>query len=61
MTVADRVARIEAEISGVAAQYDVTDWERQFLRSVALRSMVSPKQEVILVKIEAKVFGEGEG
>lgn len=55
-TIAERVARIEREISGVAAQYGVTDWERQFLRSVAARRTLSPKQAEVLSDIERKVF-----
>ena len=58
MSARQRVERIQAEIEGVAAQYGVTSWEREFLNSVAERSWLSAKQEEVLSKIEEKVFGE---
>jgi len=62
MTAAERIQRINAEISGVAAQYGITSWERQFLASVGARRSLSAKQEAILEKIEEKVFGaDGPG
>lgn len=60
MTPTARVDRILAEISGVAAQYGITSWEREFLTSVRKRGYLSQKQDAILVKIEARVFGEEE-
>lgn len=53
-----RVERIHEEIEGVASQYGVTSWEREFLESVAERSTLSERQEEILAKIEEKVFGQ---
>lgn len=53
-----RVEKIEEECDGVWSQYGVTSWERTFLESVKERSGLSDKQEEILSKIEAKVFGE---
>ena len=53
-----RVERIQEEIEGVAAQYGVTSWERNFLDSVSERATLSEKQEEILSRIESKVFGE---
>lgn len=57
MNIRERVERIHEEIDGVAAQYGVTSWEREFLDSVAPRSWLSDRQEEILSKIEEKVFG----
>lgn len=56
---AERVARIEDEIRGVAAQYGVTSWERDFLASVKGRHFLSAKQEEIMKRIEHKVFVVG--
>jgi hypothetical protein len=58
MTPRQRVDLIQEEISGVASQYGVTSWERNFLESVAERATLSAKQEDILSGIESKVFGE---
>ena len=58
MSIRDRVEKVQEEISGVASQYGVTSWEREFLDSVAERNVLSDKQESILAKIEEKVFGE---
>jgi hypothetical protein len=56
MTPRARVDKIEEEIDGVAAQYGVTSWEREFLENVKSRSSLSDKQEAILSGIENKVF-----
>lgn len=53
-----RVERITDEIEGVASQYGVTSWEREFLESVGERATLSEKQEAVLSRIETKVFGE---
>lgn len=58
MTPRQRVERIEEECDGVWSQYGVTSWERNFLESVKERSALSEKQEDVLSKIEAKVFGD---
>lgn len=58
MSIRSRVEKVQEEISGVASQYGVTSWERDFLDSVVERSVLSDKQEIILAKIEEKVFGE---
>ena len=58
MTVAERVERINNEISGVASMFDVTSWEKEFLKSIHGRQSLSEKQESTLAKIEEKVFGE---
>lgn len=60
MTLYERVERILEEISGVAAQYGVTSWELDFLDSVSERAALTERQEEILSRIEAKVFGEQE-
>jgi len=58
MSTRQRVERIEEECDGVWSQYGVTSWERNFLESVKERSALSEKQEDVLSKIEAKVFGD---
>lgn len=60
VTVAERIARIERECSGVWASYGVTKWEEEFLRSMKQRDVYSQKQEDVLRGIEAKVFSEEE-
>jgi hypothetical protein len=52
----ERIEKIEQEIEGVASQYGVTSWEREFLESVKERTRISDKQEAILSQIEEKVF-----
>ena len=59
-SVRQRVEKIEEEIEGVAAQYGVTSWEREFLESVKERTVLSEKQMKILGDIEDKVFGAEE-
>lgn len=58
MSARARVEKIEEECDGVWSQYGVTSWEREFLESVKERSTLSERQEDVLSKIEAKVFGE---
>ena len=58
MSTRQRIERIEEECDGVWSQYGVTSWERNFLESVKERSALSEKQEDVLSKIEAKVFGD---
>lgn len=53
-----RIAKIYAECTGVWAQYDVTDWERQRLEEWKNRDWLTPKQLGVLEQIEKKVFGE---
>lgn len=57
MNVRERVEKIQNEIDGVASQYGVTAWEREFLDSVAERTTLTEKQEKTLAGIEQKVFG----
>jgi hypothetical protein len=54
---AERVDRIDEEIRGVAAQYGVTSWEREFLAGIRERGCLSERQEETLAEIEKKVFG----
>lgn len=57
-----RVEKILEEIEGVASQFGVTSWEQhQFLPSIAERTVLSEKQEKILLEIEEKVFGDDTG
>lgn len=56
MTPAERVAKIEAEISGCASLFGVTSWERSFLTSIKNQQSLSVKQEDRLAVIEDKVF-----
>lgn len=58
-SIRQRVEKVEAEIEGVASQYGVTSWEREFLESVKERTVLSEKQMAILKQIEDKVFNEG--
>lgn len=54
-----RVQKIEDEIEGVASQYGVTSWDREFLDSIKSRTLLTEKQEKVLGEIEQKVF-EGD-
>ena len=59
MTTAERIAKILAEIEGVASMYGVNDWQRRFLYDVrGQRRPLSEKQEKALREIERKVFAE---
>lgn len=58
MTHRHRVEKLLNEIDGVAAQYGVTSWERQFLLSIDDVYTLTPKQEAILQRIEEKVFSD---
>lgn len=60
MTIDERIDCINKEISGVASMFNVTSWEKEFLKSIEGRSSLSDKQESVLAKIEEKVFGEDE-
>lgn len=51
-----RVEKIQKEISGVTAQFGVTQWEINFMASICDRPVLSDKQEKALIEIEAKVF-----
>jgi methyl-accepting chemotaxis protein len=57
MNIRQRVERIQNEIEGVASQYGVTSWEREFLDSVVERAALTERQEKTLTEIEQKVFG----
>lgn len=61
-TLQQRIKRIQAEISGVVSQYDVTQWEIQFMNDLQARDIAfgSAKQNEVLARIEAKVFGDDE-
>ena len=59
MTPRERIDRIMKEIEGVAAQYNVTDWELQRLREWRKWEGLSDRQVAIIYRIEVKVFGEG--
>jgi hypothetical protein len=56
----ERATRVMQEISGVTGQFGVTDWELNFLRSNTESTWpnFTAKQEAVMQKIEAKVFGE---
>lgn len=57
-TPAERVKRIRDETDGVAAQYGLSSWDRNFLDSISTRASLSPKQAEMLTRIEVKVFRE---
>jgi hypothetical protein len=56
LTIAERIARIEAECRGVWGTSGVTSWERDRLEEWKGRRSLSPKQEAVLQQIEGKVF-----
>ncbi len=58
LTIAQRIARIYTECSGVWGQYGVTSWERDRLEEWKGRIALAHGQEKVLVEIEHKVFGE---
>lgn len=58
MRIRDRVQLILDEIEGVAAQYGVNSWEKNFLDSIQTRAILTMKQEEKLIEIEHKVFGD---
>jgi hypothetical protein len=55
-TVAERVARIVKECSGVWGQSSITSLERDRLEEWRSKTSLSPKQEEILGQIEKKAF-----
>lgn len=58
MTPAERVDRIKEEATG----QDLSSWEKfEFLPSIRHRTALTMKQEAILSKIEARLFGEDDG
>ena len=58
-TTAERVERIEKEISGVASQYGVDSWQLRFLDNIKnWRGPLTENQEKTLSGIEKKVFEE---
>ena len=61
MTVAERIAAIVKECSGVWGQSGITQWERDRLDEWKNRTSLSKKQEAVLVEIEKKAFGEPSG
>lgn len=59
MTIAERIAAIEKECSGVWGASGITSWERDRMAEWKSRTSLSPKQEEVLQQIERKAFGEG--
>lgn len=55
-----RIKNILAEISGVRAQYGVSDWEFQRLTEWQEFWKLSEKQEKIVAQIEAKIAKASE-
>jgi hypothetical protein len=58
--IAERIARIVKECSGVWGQSGITSWERDRLDEWKNRNSLSPKQEAVLQQIEAKAFKVGD-
>jgi hypothetical protein len=58
-TVAERIAAINKECSGVWGTSGITSWERDRLEEWQSRTSLSPKQLEILGQIEKKAFGRG--
>lgn len=61
LSIAERIARINAECSGVWGTSGVTSWERERLEEWRGRKSLSDKQLEVLSNIEEKVFGEDNG
>jgi len=59
-TVAQRIAAVNAECSGVWGQSGITSWERARLEEWKDRTSLSDKQEMVLVDIERKAFGTAD-
>lgn len=57
-SVAERIARVMKECSGVWGQSGITSWERDRLNEWQWRSALSEKQEAVLQQIERKAFPE---
>lgn len=59
-TIQERIQRILKEIKGVKAQYNITQWELDFMNDLVQRDIAfgSLKQNAVIAGIEAKVFGE---
>ena len=51
-----RVEKIQKEVSGVESQYGITSWEKNFLKDIGDRTVLTDRQHKALVEIEAKVF-----
>ena len=51
-----RVEKIQKEVSGVESQYGLTSWEKNFLKDIRDRTVLTDRQHKALVEIEAKVF-----
>ena len=61
LTIAQRIARVVKECSGVWGQSGITSWERERLDEWQWRSSLTEKQEAVLKAIERKAFpGEQE-
>jgi len=58
-TIAERIAAIEKECSGVWGSSGINSWERERLEEWKHHRSLSPKQEEILRQIEHKAFGKG--
>lgn len=57
MTPTERISRIMAEAVGS----DLSSWEKhEFLPSIKQRSTLTEKQEAVLLKIEQRLFGDGD-
>lgn len=61
-TLQQRIKRIQDEISGVVSQYNVTRWEINYMRDLQEKGIKfgSEAQNIVLDRIEKKVFGKSE-
>lgn len=59
-TLQQRIKRIQDEIRGVVSQYNVTQWELQFMKDLQDKDLAfgSDRQIDVIARIERKVFGE---
>ncbi len=54
MTIAERIAKINAECKGIWGTSGITSWERDRLDEWKHRTFLSEKQERVLQQIEVK-------
>jgi hypothetical protein len=59
-TIKQRCEAIRKEISGVRAQFGVTQWEIDFMQNIENLTWGTEKQQARLAQIEIKVFGRSE-
>jgi hypothetical protein len=58
----ERVNKVLEEVEGVKSLYGIDSWTEGFLKTIRQRApeTLTPKQEEVLSRIEARVFNEAE-